>query len=770
MPQIIYPTPTVINSGPVGPNSAVLRGRVYTVKAPAVTPLDETTQAAAYRAANKDKTRSVNVWMDVQYGQAPVGALRFKDAVPYAYPAGTHDVSGTPNVSWQNDYYTMGDDGRPDLGLTNAGTANWVKHGAQLSEDSLTCKITAPVGASGVASLFFIHGGKWVYGWSNDDRSRTELYSADHGQAVCNVAYRLGTFGHNAHPDLVGTEPSQAVSDLKTSLQWWFNNCASFGCDPARITIMGTSAGGAAVQIFASIEEAQAWYARAWVDSGGGTGRYLDTADYALDFKLRETAFIGLAPALQAMPSSSFATVGQALAANGYAWAMQHAATPTQIAAQGDGRVVLNSDAIRKAVNGETLGMADTRWIQGDKDYPFKRDAYNTALEAAKAGKFRKPTVFSWAAYEIWDLLGSDYLTAMWTLLDMSQGALDYYAGVLGYASYADFLGASWQPVGGLKTKSGAQFSADGVTDIDLGIDYGALPAVTSAIIYNVPEAVTLSMGTIIATTTLSTFNPSSGTYITETINTWELTGSDFSALQGTCTVGHVSYPTMPVSVYRAGLLAEGVVAYAEFLNTGDAESRAVLYTEAVFGFSARRAAQAMAETASATSWAFCNNFSANSIWPRHSQLIANMLGMLSWVVGGVQSFPDADPPGNYANNRMDGIFMYVMLSKILANFVETGDPNGVYSYAGGFDLLDGGAIAPADGGSMTATIAPFDLAHPDWVTVIGKWYDPWTMNAGDFPPGSTSIVEGLDRQAMVRVRTASWRGDLYADAVARGA
>jgi carboxylesterase 2 len=97
----------------------------------------------------------------------------------------------------------------------------------------------------------WIYGGRFAGGSASD-----VLYDgaglAKKGVVVVSINYRLGALGFLAHPELSsnsssGTSGNYGLVDQQASLHWTYENIASFGGDPSRITIGGQSAGAGSV-------------------------------------------------------------------------------------------------------------------------------------------------------------------------------------------------------------------------------------------------------------------------------------------------------------------------------------------------------------------------------------------------------------------------------------------------------------------------------------------------------------------------------------------
>jgi len=95
--------------------------------------------------------------------------------------------------------------------------------------------IGAAPGASPLRpAILHIHGGGMISGRAQNMTAFCQTLAADLGCVVVNVDYRLS-------PETPFPGP---VNDAYAALVWLFRNAATLGVDPARIAVMGESAGG----------------------------------------------------------------------------------------------------------------------------------------------------------------------------------------------------------------------------------------------------------------------------------------------------------------------------------------------------------------------------------------------------------------------------------------------------------------------------------------------------------------------------------------------
>ncbi|MFO1247299.1 MAG: carboxylesterase family protein [Alphaproteobacteria bacterium] len=96
--------------------------------------------------------------------------------------------------------------------------------------------------------VLFLHGGGFYQGGGNAPIQRGTSFARS-GVIFVSMNYRLGAAGFLAIPELAreqgGYSGNYALLDVLAALRWLRHNASAFGGDPAKITVMGQSAGGA---------------------------------------------------------------------------------------------------------------------------------------------------------------------------------------------------------------------------------------------------------------------------------------------------------------------------------------------------------------------------------------------------------------------------------------------------------------------------------------------------------------------------------------------
>ncbi len=148
--------------------------------------------------------------------------------------------------------------------------------GTKPSEDCLYLNVWAPTARAStkLPVMVWIYGGGFVNGGSSP-----AVYDGSHfaegGVVFVSFNYRVGRFGFFAHPALTKEDPNAllgnyALLDQIAALQWVRKNVASFGGDPANVTLFGESAGGISVLDLMTSPFSRGLFEKAIVESGGG--------------------------------------------------------------------------------------------------------------------------------------------------------------------------------------------------------------------------------------------------------------------------------------------------------------------------------------------------------------------------------------------------------------------------------------------------------------------------------------------------------------------
>lgn len=194
-------------------------------------------------------------WRGIPFAAPPVGTLRWREARAARPWYGTRDATRFGNDCPQN---------------TREG-----RNAHPQSEDCLTLNVITPDRkAKGLPVLVSIHGGAYAFGSGRyiAEAGLSPIVRA--GVILVSPNYRVGRFGFFAHPALTSEAGRGTgnfwLSDQLAALEWVKRNIARFGGDPAKVTILGCSAGGSSVNSLMAAPAARGLFARASVHSGGG--------------------------------------------------------------------------------------------------------------------------------------------------------------------------------------------------------------------------------------------------------------------------------------------------------------------------------------------------------------------------------------------------------------------------------------------------------------------------------------------------------------------
>lgn len=166
--------------------------------------------------------------------------------------------------------------------------------------------VWTPPSAKNLPVMFYVHGGSFIMG-SGAQFNGTKL-ALDQNVVVVTINYRLMSFGFFASSEQLGrkeTTGNFGLQDQREGLRWVQKQIASFGGDPAQVTLFGESAGAISVQLHLLNNRSKGLYRSAISESGFASTR---SQDYAVDVSDRFAAKLGCGKKDVAQKNSSSAT------------------------------------------------------------------------------------------------------------------------------------------------------------------------------------------------------------------------------------------------------------------------------------------------------------------------------------------------------------------------------------------------------------------------------------------------------------------------------
>ncbi|MDQ0457313.1 carboxylesterase/lipase family protein [Rhizobium paknamense] len=205
------------------------------------------------------QTRDLLEFKGIAYAQPPVGPLRWQPPQP---PALWHGVKQARQFGAACMQKVAAQE--PEKSL---------KDGPQ-SEDCLTLNIWEPAEAKTARMplpvIVWVHGGSFRFG-AGSLKTYDGAEFARRGVIFITLNYRLGLFGTFAQKELLqGKNPTGnfGLLDVMAALKWVRGNIRAFGGDPANVTLMGESAGGATVGYLMASPLAHGLFSKAIIESG----------------------------------------------------------------------------------------------------------------------------------------------------------------------------------------------------------------------------------------------------------------------------------------------------------------------------------------------------------------------------------------------------------------------------------------------------------------------------------------------------------------------
>ena len=205
----------------------------------------------------------ITYFKGIPFAAPPVGDLRWKAPQPVkswngikecaAFEASPMQASPQPFAMWSEEYLIPKKPISEDCLYLNVWT------GAQSPKEK------RPV-------LVWIYGGGFTSGGSAAPIYDGEAM-AKRGILFVSINYRVGIFGFFVHPELTQESANHAsgnygLMDQVAALQWVKKNIASFGGDPANVTIAGQSAGSMSVNCLVASPLGKGLFKKAIAESG----------------------------------------------------------------------------------------------------------------------------------------------------------------------------------------------------------------------------------------------------------------------------------------------------------------------------------------------------------------------------------------------------------------------------------------------------------------------------------------------------------------------
>jgi len=216
----------------------------------------------------------IAVFMAIPYAKPPVGKLRWQP--PQAHGPWTQNPL---NARW-------------------FGSRCMQSGGSNMSEDCLFLNVAAPIDALNSSKklpvMFWIHGGGYTAGESNDYPLDALVAQSNLSVITVTTNYRLNVFGFLASAEIQkhtsdGSAGNFGIQDQRLAMSWVRDHIGIFGGDGSDITIFGESAGGNSVINHLAQPASFPFYKKAIIESGAySSGAHsLEVAEKTYDATLK---------------------------------------------------------------------------------------------------------------------------------------------------------------------------------------------------------------------------------------------------------------------------------------------------------------------------------------------------------------------------------------------------------------------------------------------------------------------------------------------------
>ncbi|MET1056861.1 MAG: carboxylesterase family protein [Pedobacter sp.] len=188
------------------------------------------------------------VFKGIPYAKDPSGALRFKAPQPADQWADTLSCEKFGNIAAQY-----------------SGTGN----GTTGDENCLSLNIYTPSTKFKLPVVVWVHGGAMTSGAGKGKDGHA--FSDQDSIVTVSINYRLGVFGFLYMGDQQAAyqrSGNNGLLDCMMALKWIKENIGAFGGDPAKVTVMGESAGAKLVSTLLVAPEAKDYFHQLILESG----------------------------------------------------------------------------------------------------------------------------------------------------------------------------------------------------------------------------------------------------------------------------------------------------------------------------------------------------------------------------------------------------------------------------------------------------------------------------------------------------------------------
>jgi para-nitrobenzyl esterase len=199
------------------------------------------------------QANGVHVFKGIPYAAAPFGPRRMRPPEPPAPWDGVRDCTEFGPTVPKNPYPPPFDGLLPEPSIPG--------------EDCLNLNVWTPdPGDARLPVLVWIHGGAFLNGSGAVPQYDGTAFARD-GVVCVTINYRLGADGFLFLDDGIA---NTGMLDQVAALQWVQDNIASFGGDPALVTVAGESAGAMSVTTLLSMPRTAGLFRRLIAQSGAG--------------------------------------------------------------------------------------------------------------------------------------------------------------------------------------------------------------------------------------------------------------------------------------------------------------------------------------------------------------------------------------------------------------------------------------------------------------------------------------------------------------------